>query len=207
MASRAKTDVPLLQLLRQLCQDEGGTQISVREMADHFSERAFGAVLFTFAIPNILPLPPGASGVLGLPLVLVAPQLMLGLKTLWLPAWLGRRKLDRKGLDRALSRVLPALEKVERLSAPRWDGLFGPFADRVLGLVCFLLALILALPIPLGNMLPGLAIATLSLALIQRDGLIGVAGYVMAASSWLVLGLSFKLILATIQHLLVFFGL
>ena len=71
----------------------------------------------------------------------------------------------------------------------------------------FLLALVLALPIPFGNMLPGLAIATLSLALIQRDGLLGVLGYVLAASSWLVLGLSFKLILTTIQHLLVFFGL
>jgi hypothetical protein len=203
----ADADPPhLSQLLRELCDGEGA-KITVREMVDHFGHRAFGAVLFTFALPNVLPLPPGASGVLGLPLVLVAPQLMIGMKSLWLPGWIGDRPIDRAGLARALNRFLPWLEKVERLSSPRWTGLFGPVADRVLGLVCFLLALILALPIPFGNMLPGLAIATLSLALIQRDGLIGVLGYVMAASSWLVLGLSFKLILSTIQHLLVFFGL
>ena len=88
-------------------------------MIDHFSHRAFGAVLFTFAIPNILPLPPGASGVLGLPLVLVAPQLMVGLKALWLPGWLGRRQIDRNAMERTLGRMLPVLEKVERLSSPR----------------------------------------------------------------------------------------
>jgi len=198
---------PLSQLLRELGDDGKGAKISVREVVDHFGHRAFGAVLFTFALPNVLPLPPGASGVLGLPLVLVAPQLMLGAKTLWLPAWLDNRQIDRAGLKRALAGFLPTLEKVERVSSPRWTGLFGPVADRVLGLVCVLLALVLALPIPLGNMLPGAAIATLSLALVQRDGLLGVLGYVMAASSWLVLGLSFKLLAATEQHLLVFFGL
>ena len=200
-----KAPVAFSELLRQLC--TGGYKVSVRQMVDHFGHRAFGAVFFTFALPNVLPLPPGASGVLGLPLVLVAPQLMLGRKSLWLPSWIGDRQIERAGLSKALKGFLPVLSRIERLSCPRWTGLFGPFADRVLGLVCFLLALILALPIPFGNMLPGLSIAALSLALIQRDGLIGVVGYVMAASSWLVLGLSFTLILTTVQHLLVFFGL
>ena len=176
-----KAPVAFSELLRQLC--TGGYKVSVRQMVDHFGHRAFGAVFFTFALPNVLPLPPGASGVLGLPLVLVAPQLMLGRKSLWLPSWIGDRQIERAGLSKALKGFLPVLSRIERLSCPRWTGLFGPFADRVLGLVCFLLALI------------------------QRDGLIGVVGYVMAASSWLVLGLSFTLILTTVQHLLVFFGL
>jgi hypothetical protein len=206
MPPAKKSIISLSQLLREISRGEGA-KISLREMVDHFGDRAFGAALFTFAIPNVLPLPPGASGVLGLPLVLVAPQLMVGLKGLWLPRWLGRRQIDRSGMERAFRRLLPTLEKVERLSRPRWTFLFGPVGDRVLGLTCFLLALVLALPIPFGNMLPGAAIATLSLSLIQRDGALAALGYLMAASSWLVLGLSFHVIVTAAQHLLVFFGL
>lgn len=200
-----QTTVPLSQLLRQLCSGEGD-KVSVREMVDHFGHRAFGAVLFTFAIPNVLPLPPGASGVLGLPLVLVAPQLMIGNKTLWLPSWIDKRQLDRKGLSKGLSKLLPVLEKVERLSKPRCGFMFGPVQDRLLGLVCFLLALILALPIPFGNMLPGAAIACLALSLIQRDGVLAMIGYALTAASGTLLGLSAKVIIALTHRVLIFLG-
>jgi hypothetical protein len=200
-----QTTVRLSRLLRELCDGEGD-KITVREMVDHFGHRAFGAVLFTFSIPNILPLPPGASGVLGLPLVLVAPQLMIGNETLWLPRWLDNRQLDRKGLRKALLGFLPFLEKVERLTSPRLTFMFGPIPDRVTGLVAFLLALILFLPIPFGNMLPAAAIATLALSLIQRDGALAMLGYALACSSWAVLGLSAKVIIAAATRLLGFFG-
>lgn len=44
-------------------------------------------------------------------------------------------------------------------------------AEKVLGVFCLSLALILILPIPLGNMLPSLAIALIGLGLLERDGL------------------------------------
>jgi hypothetical protein len=206
MPSDPINPIPLSELLRQLCQGEE-SKVSLRQMIDHFGHRAFGAVLFTFAIPNILPLPPGSSGVLGLPLVLVAPQLMLGRTSLYLPSWLGDRQLDRAALSRALSGFLPWLEKLEKISSPRWTGIFGPVGDRVLGLVCFLLSLILILPIPFGNMLPAAAISLLAFGLIQRDGLLAIVGYLAAASSWAVLGLSAKVIFSAARRLFAAFGI
>jgi hypothetical protein len=51
------------------------------------------------------------------------------------------------------------------------------------GLVCLLLAIVVLLPIPLGNMLPALAISMLALGVLERDGYWIVAGLATAAAS------------------------
>jgi hypothetical protein len=61
--------------------------------------------------------------------------------------------------------------------------MFGPVGDRLIGLTCFLLSLVLLLPIPLGNMAPAAAIAMFGLAMVQRDGVLAVIGYAITAVS------------------------
>ena len=56
--------------------------ISLGNVLDAFGDRAFGALMLVFAAPNMLPLPPGMSAVLGAPLLFVTAQLMLGRPTL-----------------------------------------------------------------------------------------------------------------------------
>lgn len=202
--SPAEERKPLSQLLRELAEPREGV-IRVEEIVERFGRRAFGGVLFAFSIPNLLPLPPGSSTVLGLPLVLVAPQVMLGSDSLWLPRAVRRRGVDRAALGKGFDRLLPWLEKIETLLAPRLDWLFGPFADRVTGLVCTLLALVLILPIPLGNLLPAAAVALLSLGLIQRDGIVLLLGYATAAASAGVLVLSAHAVAAAVRKLMVLF--
>ena len=53
-------------------------RISVGEIAEGLGHRSFGALMIAFAFPNMLPLPPGASAVLGAPLIVLSAQLMLG---------------------------------------------------------------------------------------------------------------------------------
>ena len=48
--------------------------------------------------------------------------------------------------------------------------------EYLLGLIILLLSIVLVLPVPLGNMLPALAVSVLSISLIQRDGLIALLG-------------------------------
>jgi hypothetical protein len=187
-------------LLQELNRGEADT-ILVDEVVDHFGRRAFGALLFIFALPNLLPLPPGSTTVLGLPLVLIAPQLALGVPNLWLPRALGRRAVRRADLRRAIDRFSPPLRRIERLLAPRLEWIFGPVGDRLVGLVCTVLAIVLILPIPLGNVLPALTIATLSLGLTQRDGVVGLAGYGLAAASVGVVALTFGAVIAAAWRL------
>ena len=101
----------------------------------------------------------------------------------WLPANLRRGGIATADLRQGLPRVLPWLERVEAVSKPRLSFLFGSVGQRLIGVVCTVLALVLILPIPLGNILPAAAVSVLSLALVQRDGLLALVGYVLVGAS------------------------
>jgi hypothetical protein len=196
----------LSELLQDLTEGPPGP-VRVRDMVDHFGHRAFGAMLFAFSVPNLLPLPPGSSTFLALPLVLLSPQLALGVKSPWLPRRVAERTIERRTLKKTFDKIIPRLRQVERLCAPRLPFMFGPVGDRLIGLICFLLALVLILPIPFGNMLPAAAVAVFALGLTQRDGAMVLLGYLLTAISAGVLVLSAGAVVAAVHHLVRIFGL
>ena len=167
---------------------DGSTEFTVGKLIDMFGERAFGALMFIFAIPNVVPLPPGTSAVLGLPLVFLTFQLMLGRQTIWLPESVRRRPISGHFADVFKTKASPFLNRFERVLKPRFGvAVSSNLAERVIGIVAFVLAVILFLPIPLVNMLPGAAIACLALGLAERDGIAVLVGYAMAAATGLLL--------------------
>lgn len=138
--------------------------ITVGKLAESLGERAFGALMFIFAVPNIIPTPPGTSAILGLPLVFLTWQVMIGRQTLWLPAVVRERRISRDLLQTFVSKMNPVMARLERVLKPRLGFLVNTnLAERALGLVAFPLSLILFLPIPLGNMLPAAAIACMEI--------------------------------------------
>ncbi len=181
--------VSLSQILRDVS-DLSYESEDLGTLIGRFGRRSFGVLLFLFAAPNLLPLPPGSSTFLGAPLLLFAPQLALGVRSPWMPAALRRRRLEMTGLRGAFLKLIPQVEKVERISRARLTFLFGPVGDRLIGGACSILALVLLLPLPLGNMLPAAAISLFALALIQRDGILALAGYVVTVVSLGVLALA-----------------
>jgi hypothetical protein len=174
--------LPLSAILLDICDDPDPT-VTVGEIVHRFGRRAFGALLFFFSAPNWLPLPPGSSTFLALPLVLLTPQVAYGVQGPWLPRFIDDREMKRAALARSIRKIVPMLQRVEKVSRPRLLWMFGPIGDRAIGLTCFLLSLVLLLPIPLGNMAPGAAIAAFGLAMVQRDGVLALIGYVITAVS------------------------
>lgn len=170
----------LSQLLRKLAEDTTRDRIAVGDLLQALGDRAIGALLFIFAFPNILPVPPGTSSVLGAPLVFLAAQLTFGMRP-WLPGFISRRSMARADFDAMIKRVVPWLERAEKLLRPRIRVLTLPPLEYAVGLICLLLATVLVLPIPLGNMLPALSISLLALGLLERDGYAIVTGLVAAA--------------------------
>ncbi len=177
----------LSEMMGEIAADPDPT-VTLGEIIHRLGHRAFGAMFFVFAAPNWLPMPPGASTFLGLPLVLMTPQMIFGVRGPWLPNFIDGRPIQRRTMSEAFSRLIPWLEKVEKVSRPRLTFLFGPVGDRVIAFVCFILSLVLILPIPLGNMAPAAAIALFGLAMIQRDGVLALLAYAVSAFS---LGLLF----------------
>lgn len=181
-------------MLRALADDASRERITVGDLLQALGDRAIGALLFIFAVPNVLPVPPGTSSVLGAPLVFLAAQLTFGMRP-WLPGIISRRSMCRADFDKMVSRVIPWLERTEKLLRPRYSALALPPFEYAVGLICLVLAVVLVLPIPLGNMLPALAISLLALGLLERDGIaIGGGLVAAAAASVLVSGVVFGLV-------------
>lgn len=172
----------LLSMLHALAHDESRDRIAVGDLLASLGDRALAALLFVFAVPNVLPVPPGTSTILGAPLVFLAAQLAFGLR-LWLPAFIARRTMTRTDFAALVRRIGPWLARAERLLRPRATRLVSPPMEYLVGLVCLLLAVVLVLPVPLGNMLPALAISLFALGIMERDGLWILAGFTAAAVS------------------------
>ncbi|WP_332660027.1 exopolysaccharide biosynthesis protein [Brevundimonas sp.] len=142
------------------------------ELVNAFGERGFGALMLFFGLMNVaIGIIPGTTTILGAPLLLMGLQLTIRQDQLWLPRWALKRSIDREAYRSGLESVLPRLRKVERLSRPRLSIMTSEVSEVLIGIVTFLLAFILILPIWGGNLIPALIIATFGFGLMQRDGL------------------------------------
>lgn len=183
MAASDPQDRPLSEVVRELARSQAAT-MSLGEVVDAFGASALAGLLLVFGLACALPfLPPGATTVFGMPLVLLAPQLLFDQPSPWLPKALRARRIAMPQLRRVLQQMTPLLRRMEKISRPRLSFAVGTSGRRVMGLICTACALVLILPIPLGNMLPAATVTVFSLALIQRDGAVALAGYVFAAAS------------------------
>jgi len=151
--------------LWSLLDDSSRERISLEELLAVFNDRAMPALVLLFAAPNAAPMPPGMSAVLGVPLLLLCVQWWCGIGP-WLPAWLLRTSVPRRDLAMWMKRGLPWLQH----APARMAVLVSKPCERMAGALASLLALVVLLPIPLGNMPPALAISVLALGFMRRDG-------------------------------------
>jgi len=155
--------------------------ITMQELSERLGDRGFGLMLLLFALPNAIPLPmPGVSTITSLPLIYFSAQLCLGRERLWLPNWLARREIPSSVLKRIIVKSMPWLERLERWVRPRMDRLTTRTYERIAGALVFILACLIALPIPLGNLPSAVAIILLALAITERDGVLMITGWLVS---------------------------
>lgn len=150
--------------------EQAPDRLSFSDLAVQLGARAWGALLFIFAVVNVLPLPPGTNMVLAIPMLFVSGQMVLGRDKPWFPRWIDRRGVKRSELAMVTAKVAWLERRAERLFKPRAARLTGRTAARIIGLACLLLGLLAAVPIPMIHMAPAAGIALFGLALIYRDG-------------------------------------
>ncbi len=196
-------------VLLALAEAAQGERVSFGEMIDAFAARAYGPLIVLFAAPNILPVAlPGISAVLGAPLILLTAQLAIGMQRPWLPGLLRRRSLARDDFTRLVGRIAPRLHRVERMTRPRMLTLTGPLGKRLIGLTGLVLAVLVFLPVPFGNAIPGLALVLMAVGLLGRDGLAVIAGAAIGVVGLAVVsGFIYGIALAGAAFLRHFFGL
>jgi hypothetical protein len=152
--------------------------------------RVHGIALFLFVLPETLPLPlPSASGVLGIPLLIISAHLAIFGEAAHLPQRVLDLKIPRQIFVAISKYIGPILAWLEKISRPRWA--FFVREERPMGVLCLYLSLILWLPLPLVNAPPAICLAAVALGIIHRDGVLiaaGLAGAVVLTAMLFLLG-------------------
>ncbi|CAN7504309.1 exopolysaccharide biosynthesis protein [Phenylobacterium sp. LjRoot164] len=188
--------------LRRLL-DSRGERVALGEiLAGVEEEGGAGPVLLLLVLPILVPLPPGFSMVLSLPLLFVAPQIVLGRRRLWLPRGLRRQSVKHADLAKVIHRLLPLIERMETFVRPRLTFLASGLGVRAVGVACTLIALVLVLPIPFANLAPAAALGVFALGVSRRDGLVVLVGYGLLALAVLVIALGVHGAALGLRHLL-----
>jgi hypothetical protein len=166
--------------------------VTMEEVRLALGDRSLAALLAFFAAINLLPLPPGTTLFLGPPLMIVSAQMVLGHGKVWLPRRILNRSIGAAQFRSMTGRLMPRLLWLERLVKPRlWPFASNETADRILGVVAFILGTVVTLPIPFGNWMPAFAVFLISLAISERDGILLIAGVVAAFAAFAIIALIF----------------
>lgn len=156
--------------------------MTVADIVAVLRDRAFALLVVLLGLPNCLPMPPPIPLVCGFLLALVAAQIAAGWSTPWLPRSLLGRSIPQAAVARAVSRALPILQRLERWSQPRFAFLETPVALRLVGVLLLALALGLLVAAPVIGQIPlGLAVCLVGLGLVERDGVLVLAGLIVGS--------------------------
>lgn len=151
-----------------------------------FKEKSFAIIFVLLLGVPALPLPTGgATHVFEIIAVLLACQLILGRKEIWLPQRWRRLEVAGDRQQRLLRGLMKMIRRLERLSRPRLRFLFDQrLSNAVFGLLvlCGSIAAFLAPPFTGLDTLPALAVVLLSLGALLEDFLVVVAALVVGAA-------------------------
>lgn len=158
-------------LFEELAEGDPNDVLTLGELLDRFSERSFGLFLLIAMLPTFIPIPLGMGAVSGGLASLIGLQFLVRLEHPWLPKFIARKEIHRYRLVSFRDRMGRWLERLERLTRPRTQGvLTHPVAHAFTGLLLVVLGGLLSLPLPLTNYPFGLVLLAFAFALIERDG-------------------------------------
>lgn len=158
---------------------------TVGALTDVFAEKAFAVTILFLMFFPALPLPTGGvTHVFEVLTVIIAAEMVLGVKRLWIPDRLRRRDLGSSVTGKAIPFMVRRIRSFERLSRPRWARVVSSrLFERLTGLVFIGLAIAAAVAPPFSGLdtLPALGAVVVALGLILTDIVVVVIGLLIGA--------------------------
>jgi hypothetical protein len=154
----------------------------ILEIMEDFHENGILLAMVFFALPVAIPLPypPGFTTIMGVPLMILSFQLLIGSKKVRLPAKINNYEIKNSTLKMISNKIVPVIETIEKYVTPRLSFAKSVYCEQFVGLICFIAAAAVALPIPLTNAVPALGITIMAIGLLNRDGIVIIAGFCVA---------------------------
>ena len=149
--------------------------LTVDEILSSVGRRSYGPLLLVIGLFAISPatIVPGLTWLAAALTLVVAGQLALGFKTIWLPGGALRAEVPRQQVLDGIEKAGPWAHRVDAVLKPRWSFLTAPPFVNLVGLLCVAAALI-TFPlgfVPLAPLAPGFAVVFFGLGVTARDGL------------------------------------
>jgi hypothetical protein len=146
---------------------------TVGALSTEFGDRSFAVTILLLMFLPALPIPTGGlTHVFELISIIIALQMVLGRRTLWLPQRFAQRELGASITGKAVPFISRRIRWFERFSRPRLAGLFDQhWFIRVLGLVIIAFTVGAAVAPPFSGLdtLPALGVVGICLAIILED--------------------------------------
>jgi len=175
----------LAQRLRAVLHELPPDGLPARALVARLGSDAVWLALLLLGAASLVPSPGIPLGIVsGGAIALLAAHLLSGARDL--PGMVARRRVPHRPLAALIPRLAPWIERAEGYLRPRLAPLSAPGMVRPWAVLILVQGILIALPIPLGNPLPGLAVAVLALGLMRRDGLALLAGLFccVLAAAW-----------------------
>ncbi|MBY0563203.1 MAG: exopolysaccharide biosynthesis protein [Hyphomonadaceae bacterium] len=166
---------------------DDGPDLTVRDLMAVIGRRTYGPLLLLIGLFSISPatIVPGMTWFAAAIALFFGFQLMMGLRSPWIPRSWCEARLRRDAVGGAAAAMEPWAGRIDAVLRPRLMVLAdAPFANLI-GAFC-VIAAIATFPlglIPMAPLAPGIAILIMGSGLFARDGLLLLAGFVVAASA------------------------
>ncbi|MGM9513615.1 exopolysaccharide biosynthesis protein [Roseateles sp. DB2] len=170
---------PIVRRLRDAAATLQDERVSMQAMAQAHGPEAHGALLLLLAMPCLLPVP-GVATALGMGLAVLAVAMWRGRCASDLPKHVAALELPRHWAQRVLVGLASAYALAGRHARARLSHLASAGRRSGLALVVGMMAAIIVMPIPFGNVLPAMALSFIGLGLVFRDGLAVLMGLLVA---------------------------
>jgi len=160
---------------------------------ERMEERGFGLAIVLLALLTLIPiLPPGTAAMAGLLYVVGGLQMLAGRRQPWIPRRLAQYRLSEAAVAALRQRGVSLLQRFERFSRPRWTPMGDEALLRLTAVVVLAMGVVLFLPLPFLNSLPGLSMLAVGIGLMNRDGVFLLVGTGLAVGVLALVGLGLE---------------
>lgn len=174
--------------------DGNSESVTLGDILDAVGRRSYGPLLLVIGLFAISPATviPGMTWLTAALTLVVAGQMAVGMRSIWMPKKALGAQVSRKALLSGLEKARPWAKRVDAVLKPRLTFLSKPPFVNVIALLVIFAALItfpLGL-IPFAPLAPGLAVVAFGLGMVARDGLwLALGAVAVGGALWLALPL------------------
>lgn len=163
---------------------KGKDTVEVGQLIDALDQRGYGPALAVLPLMELTPLGgiPGFPTALALLVGILALRMLLGYEHFWAPNWLRKRSLDTDKVLKSVEWLRPVSQWIDDKLQARLSRIAGATGQKVACVV--ILCLCFSVPplevVPFATSAPMIVISIFGLALLYRDGLLMLLGFIGA---------------------------